>query len=463
MSKDFDLPKEKDDLTPSYDFTPKNTFNEHSESNFSQFHFPYTFNFENKNSFIDGSESESNLLHFSNQTVEDIFTSDNLANHFLQKKRSKDKHGIDIISDIISDDSNEIKNLINILNNEENNNQEISTKNIEEILMSKKGNEFQMSYEENLFLKENTFQVRFVMNNINQNRLNDIKNSKNIGSERGKDKDNFTIILFKQVNDRFLKRLNANSNQKIHPPNHYIFTHDTNLVDIYVFLDIQHKNFLFMTQEDKKTLDQLLIDLKIKKKFKKKETYLTEKSKEYKDVINLLLKNHYINQKEIQNIETVNNVFIKYLKDNGCKDKNEDDILYKEDRDKFHQLLIDLKIKKTFDHQKKNKDNFKNIDNKDKNMTLRELLQEFFYSQEYEDFKKIKKVEEIDKKFKIQKKYSLLDMDEKGKIGFIRMFEEDCGLNDEKKNKVKQLTDYFSNKELNAEELQNYRKIAIPK
>jgi hypothetical protein len=54
-------------------------------------------------------------------------------------------------------------------------------------------------------------------------------------------------------------------------------------------------------------------------------------------------------------------------------------------------------------------------------------------------------------------------MDEKGKIGFIRMFKEDCGLNDEKKNKVKQLTDYFSNKELNAEELQNYREIAMPK
>jgi hypothetical protein len=218
-----------------------------------------------------------------------------------------------------------------------------------------------------------------------------------------------------------------------------------------------------MTQKDKKALNQLLIDLKIKKKFKKIETNLTEKSKEYKDVINLLLKDGYLTQKEIQNIETVNYSFIKYLKDNGCKDKNEDDILYKEDRDKFHQLLIQLGIKKTFDLQKKNEENLKNEDNKEKNMTLRELLQEFFYSQEYEDFKKIKKVEEIDKKFKIKKKYSLLDMDEKGKIGFIRMFEEDCGLNDEKKNKVKQLTDYFSNKELNAEELQNYRKIAIPK
>ena len=79
----------------------------------------------------------------------------------------------------------------------------------------------------------------------------------------------------------------------------------------------------------------------------------------------------------------------------------------------------------------------------------------------YENFKE--EVEEIDKKFKNQKNYSLLDMDKNEKIGFIKMIEEDCGLNDEKKNKVKKLTDYLSNKELNAAEIQNYRKIEISK
>ena len=116
-------------------------------------------------------------------------------------------------------------------------------------------------------------------------------------------------------------------------------------------------------------------------------------------------------------------------------------------------------------------------------MTLRQLIQEYFkFHKEHENLKKNeeidkksekkkkysyenfkKDVEEIDKKFENQKKYSLLDMDEKGNIGFIRMIEEDCGLNNEQKKKVKNLTDYFLNKELNVAELQEYRKIAIPK
>jgi hypothetical protein len=216
-----------------------------------------------------------------------------------------------------------------------------------------------------------------------------------------------------------------------------------------------------MTPKDKEALDQLLFDLEIKKQTQKKETQLTEKSKDYKYVIKLLLMDGYINEKEIPNIGTINKLYIKLLKKYGIKDEN-DDVLYKEDNDKFSELLIQKKIKKTFDLQIKNQNNLKGRNNIEINMTLRQLIQEYFKSQkEYDNLKK--DVEKIDKKFENQKKYSLLDMDEKGKIGFIRMIEEDCGLNDEKKNKVKQLTDYFSNKELNAEELQNYREIAIPK
>ena len=435
QKKDFDLLRKEDNLSPFDSFTLSNPIIEGSEYEFSSPLFHSNDYFEKNNSCKGDPESESNLLHFSyqNYEYEDMCNLDNQAQNFLQKKRSKDNNVIDIIND----DSNEIKNSLDIINNEENNNQDISTKTKinGEILMQKKEDEFQKSYEGNLSSKKKIFQVIHVMHKNNQNGPNDIKNSKNSGSERGKGKDNISIILFKQVNDRFLKRLNANSKQKIYPPNHYIFTHNTNLVDMYVFLDIQHINFLYMTPKDKKAFDQLLLDLKIKKKRKKKETKLNKNSKENKDVINILLNDGYIDQKEIQNIETVNYVFIKYLKDNGCKDKNDDDILHKEDKDKFHQFLIESGKKKTFDYQKKNKENLKNIDNKEKNMTLRELLQEFFYSQEYKDFKKIKKVEEIDKKFKNHKKYSLLDMDEKGNIGFIRMIEEDCGLNDEQKKK----------------------------
>ena len=238
-----------------------------------------------------------------------------------------------------------------------------------------------------------------------------------------------------------------------------------------------------MTPKDKEALDQLLFDLEIKKQTQKKETPLTEKSKDFQYVIKLLSMDGYINEKEIPNIGTINNLYIKVLKKYGIKDKN-DDVLYKEDNDKFSQLLIQKGIKKTFGLQKNNQKNLKGKDNIKINMTLRQLIQEYFKSQkEYDNFEKDveeidknfenqkkysfenfkKDVEEIDKKFENQKKYSLLDIDKNGKIGFIKMIEEDCGLNDEKKNKVKKLTDYFSNKELNAVELQKYRKSEMQK
>ncbi len=43
------------------------------------------------------------------------------------------------------------------------------------------------------------------------------------------------------------------------------------------------------------------------------------------------------------------------------------------------------------------------------------------------------------------------------------MIEEDCNLNVEQKKKVKDFTDYFSNKELSVEELQKYREIKFQK
>ena len=478
MLQEIDLPGKKDSLALWFYFTHTNPFIKDSESESSQSSLPLSdsndsdaLNFEKNNSCIGGPESESKFLPFFNQIPEDIFNSDNRDLHFLQKKRSKD--------------SNEIKKSIDTINNEEKNNQDISTKNKREILMSIKENEFQKSYEGNLSLKEDEFQVKFVTNMLNQDGPNDVKNSKNSGSERGQDKDNFSIKLFYHLNHWVLEKLNFNSNKKenkIHTPNHYIFTHDTNLVDIYVFLDIQYKNFLCMTPKDKEALDQLLFDLEIKKQNQKKETQLTKKSKDYKYVIKLLSMDKYIiNEKELPNIGTINNLYIKLLKEYGLKDKNEN-VLYKEDNDKFSQLLIQKGIKGTLDLQKKNQKNLKDKDNIEINMTLRQLIQEYFkFHKKHENFKKNveeidkksekkysyenfkKDVEKIDKKFENQKKYSLLDMDEKGNIGFIRMIEEDCGLNNEQKKKVKKLTDYFLNKELNVAELQEYRKIAIPK
>ena len=348
MLKEIDLPGKKDSLALSIYFTHTNPFIKDSESESSQSSLPLSdsndsdaFNFEKNNYCIGGPESESNFLPFFNQIPED-FNSDNRELYFLQKKRYKDP--------------NEIKKSIDTINNEEKNNQDISTKNKREILLSKKENEFQKSYEGNLSLKEDEFQVKFVTNMLNQDGPNDVKNSKNSGSERGKDKDNFSIKLFYHLNHWILERLNFNSNKKInkiHTPNHYIFTHDTNLVDIYVFLDIQYKNFLCMTQKDKEAFDQLLFDLEIKKQNQKKETQLTKKSKDYKNVIKLLSMDKYIiNEKELPNIGTINNLYIKLLKEYGLKDKNEN-VLYKEDNDKFSQLLIQKGIKGSLDLQKK--------------------------------------------------------------------------------------------------------------
>lgn len=45
------------------------------------------------------------------------------------------------------------------------------------------------------------------------------------------------------------------------------------MIDIYIYLDLQYKNVICMTPDIKEELDQLLIELKIKKKSKKKLHY----------------------------------------------------------------------------------------------------------------------------------------------------------------------------------------------
>lgn len=98
-------------------------------------------------------------------------------------------------------------------------------------------------------------------------------------SERQKQKDNFSIKLFKSLNDWILQTTNLNEEEKKIKPDYNLFTHNTNLVDIYVFLDIKYKNLLCMTQEDKEALDKLLNELNIKKQRKKKKTQINAKEK----------------------------------------------------------------------------------------------------------------------------------------------------------------------------------------
>ena len=197
-------------------------------------------------------------------------------------------------------------------------------------------------------------------------------------SERGKGKDNYSIKLFKALNDWVCQKI-KDSGIEIHKPDYNIFTHNTNLIDIYILLDIRYKNILSMTSKDKKAFDKFK-ELKIKKNYKKKSCPLTENSKEYKDAIRLLLKYGKIKENEI-NINEIENQLIKLLIEKKLKDPWEKD-LFKNDKDNISLLLKKEGAKKSRDYQKKNKNILKDIDNNECNKTLRQLIIEFYKSGE---------------------------------------------------------------------------------
>ena len=286
-----------------------------------------------------------------------------------------------------------------------------------------------------------------------------------INNERSSQKDNFSINLFTKINAWIINDIISKyPNLKIYRPNYYFFTHNTNMTDIYIYLDIQYKNIVCITPEIKEELDLLLIGLKIKKKCKRKETQLTEKSKEYKGVLKLLIIYKYINENDKLDIDKVNKLIIKLLITEGYKDAN-DDKLYKKDKDNINHLLIKNNLKKSYDYQNKNRNNINGHEISEINKTLRELIILFYKSgKEFENFsQETEKIIKINENIKIQKynKYSLLDNSECN--GFIKMIEEDCGLNDKQKEAVRDFTNYFHDRELSIEELKKYRDIALLK
>ena len=281
-----------------------------------------------------------------------------------------------------------------------------------------------------------------------------------INNERSLQKDNFSIILFTKINSWIIEEIILKyPNLKIYKPNYDIFTHNTNMIDIYIFLDIQYKNILCMTPEIKEELDRLLIDLKIKNKYKKKESALTEKSKEYNDVLKLLHIYGYINEKDKLDIDKVNSKIIELLINEGYKEPD-DKKFYKKDKDHICTLLIKNNLKKKYDYQNKNRNNIYGHEIYEISRTLRELIILFYKSGvEFDNF--CSETEKINENVKIQKnnKYSLLDNSEYN--GFIKMIEEDCGLDAEQKRAIMDFTNYFKNRELSIEELKNYRDIAL--
>lgn len=281
--------------------------------------------------------------------------------------------------------------------------------------------------------------------------------------KRKNQKDNVSLKLFKKFNDWIIKiienQIPEPLKKKINPPDHDIFTHNTNSKDIRVFLDIQIKNILIMTKNDKESLDHLLIIKGIKKQRKYNETTLNDK--EFKDAEILLKMLNKIEEKEKMEKNEIINLIIEVLVEKGYKKAKEEKIFFKKDKDNFNHLLSEYNIKKSFKNQEKNEIQIEEMEKlktiAELKMTLRELLLVFFEGKcnEFEDFKK--DVKEINEYFELLNGFSLLELNKsKTSCGFIQMIERDCDIPQEKIKIVNHITNYFINKKINKVEIDKY-------
>ena len=303
-----------------------------------------------------------------------------------------------------------------------------------------------------------------LINLEDQQNLNSTKSETNDKNYRANQKDNFPIKLLKKINDFMIKKIkNLASNIKLKKPKYDIFTHNTNLVYIFFYLDLKYKYILSFTPKDKKALDKLLCKLKLKKDYKKKETTLNDKEIEKaKKLFKFYGYEIYENEKK-----NYKYYIIDFLKTIGLKNSN-DTILYKSDKEIMDELLIKNELSKEHNFQKKNEEEINKIENEIElkevrqllNKTLREIIIDFYNSKEFYNFSK--EVQNIDKSYQRSKKYkySLLD---KENNGFIRMVEDDCALQPEKKDKIRKLIAYFNEEGLNAEKIKEYEENVLPK
>jgi hypothetical protein len=281
--------------------------------------------------------------------------------------------------------------------------------------------------------------------------------------KRKNQKDNVSLKLFKKFNDWIIKiienQIPEPLKKKINPPDHDIFTHNTNSKDIRVFLDIQIKNILIMTKNDKESLDHLLIIKGIKKQRKYNETTLNDR--EFKDAEILLKMLNKIEEKEKMEKNEIINLIIEVLVEKGYKKAKEEKIFFKKDKDNFNHLLSEYNIKKSFKNQEKNEIQIEEMEKlktiAELKMTLRELLLVFFEGKcnEFEDFKK--DVKEINEYFELLNGFSLLELNKsKTSCGFIQMIERDCDIPQDKIKNVNHITNYFINKKINKVEIDKY-------
>ncbi len=367
----------------------------------------------------------------------------------------------------------------------------------------------------NLQEKDETFKNCNINNiNCNINNYNYDNNNKpckkfkikQCNKGRKNDIDNYSHKLFMELNNWYLKLLQniidfnkskiKNENKdldlpsfKLSPPDHYVFTSNTNYTDIRFFLDIPFKYILIMNKRTKEVIDKLLIHKKIKKlrfmdnqldddEYKYGRIFVDKilNEKEFgskfikdpnalRDYINCIIKKiKPLEEEEVQEItkEEVKTFLIQFLKLTNNKFKN-DDKLYKYDREHINQIFEESKIKISYELQSKNK---KIIEATEKikeigqlyNKTLRQIIMEFYRSgTEFDKF--YQKAKNIDDYF-----FST-QSEENNKFHLSEIYGNTCGfikhIENKNKKKSKDIQDLIEdlNKnhiQLNEKELQNY-------
>ena len=392
-------------------------------------------------------------------------------NYFEKRIFSNDDYTIPFrpISNVSS--NFEINNYYEDLSKKDSNNLELSVKKMNEINDSKIFEDFSINkgMQNVKTNKDNKHNKKNSQNDTNSKTFLGKKHKHSIEKifDRKHQIDNFSQKFLKAVNDWILSKINNKIkkllNDKFHPPNYDIITHNSNKKDLYFYINLKLKNILTFTKNDKQMLDELR-QLKGDKKRKLPKAKFNEKEKN--NLIKLL---EIYNKKDISNKNDLSekdiNSLIQILIDRKYKNKNHNKLIYS-DKNNLNKLLIENKIikeKKSYNLQEHNNNLKKEIEEKkidipELEMKYYQLIKEFMFDSDYNIFKNNEDIIQIDvnfQKLKNKSKYSLLGI-YKDKIGFIKMIEEDSGIKESQKVIYNEILEYFNDKELNEKEIKKY-------
>lgn len=284
--------------------------------------------------------------------------------------------------------------------------------------------------------------------------------------EKDKRNDYFFPKLCKFLTEGLIKevkKLTQDEKFKINPPIEEI-SHMC-LKNQYIFWNVLFKNFFTMKLEDKFEFFRLLFELGIiEKSDEKKEENLSKKQKA--KAFALVRKFNYINEENTNTTDNeIKTALKKLLKDFGYKNHNETNF-NSNDKITFLKLLIEHRIVTPKHNQEKNKEIIKALEAKGiklLDMTFMDFLLYLFSkknNQEYlADFQRFyNDVERIDDHFFKEKKNHLItvERDIKGYIDYVESYNK---LNSDKREKLKNVLEYFKDKEINVDEIKKYKKI----